>query len=323
MILVTGGAGYIGSHYVRYERDRGSEVLVLDDLRLGHRAAIDDSPLLIGDLNNAAVVDLAFRTYTIESVVHFAAYTSVPESVAHPDRYYGNNVVPLIHLLDSMVRHNVRNIVFSSSCATYGDPQYIPIDEQHPQAPLSPYGESKRVCEGMLQAYGRAYGVRYASLRYFNASGAHPFAAIGESHEPETHLIPIVLQAALGKRDKVVVYGADYPTPDGSCVRDYIHVCDLAEAHALALDRLRSGVDRGEYNLGSETGSSVLEVIAACRRITGRRITVEMGPRRPGDPPQLVAASKKARTELGWRPSHPDLDEIVATAWKWETNRRY
>lgn len=323
MILVTGGAGYIGSHYVRYEVQRGNEVVVLDDLRLGHREAAEGAALVVGDVGDPAVLRCVFRTFPITAVVHFAAFASVPESVAHPERYYRNNIQAVIELLEAMREHDIRHIVFSSSCATYGDPQYIPMDESHPQQPISPYGESKRVCERMMEAYDAAHGLRFISLRYFNAAGADLEGRIGESHEPETHLIPIVLQVASGRRPSVTVFGTDYDTPDGTCIRDYVHVMDLAQAHALALDHLRRGGPSGYYNLGSESGYSVLEVIEECRRVTGKDIPLEYGPRRPGDPPRLVASARKARLELGWSPAYSDLTTIVTTAWRWETRRRF
>jgi UDP-glucose 4-epimerase len=323
MILVTGGAGYIGSHYVLYERERGNEVLVLDDLSLGHRESVLDAPLIVADLSSDAVLDAVFRSYSISAVVHFAALASVPESVAHPDRYYRHNVAHTVTLLEAVRRHGVRAFVFSSSCASYGAPRYTPMDEAHPQEPINPYGESKRVCERMLSAFDDAYGLRYAALRYFNASGADPDGRIGESHDPETHLIPIVLQVATGVRDSVAVYGDAYQTPDGTCVRDYIHVRDLAQAHARALDRIVGGGASAVYNLGSGTGHSVHEVIEVCRSVTGHTIPMQVAPPRPGDPPVLVAASGKATSELGWSPQHQDLREIVETAWRWERARRF
>jgi UDP-glucose-4-epimerase GalE len=247
----------------------------------------------------------------------------VPESVAHPERYYRNNIAAVIELLEGMRKHGVKTIVFSSSCATYGDPRYSPMDEAHPQQPVSPYGESKRVCERMLDAYREAHGFSFASLRYFNASGADPMARIGESHDPETHLIPIVLQVATERRPHVTIFGDDYDTPDGTCIRDYVHVDDLALAHGLALDRLRSGGESAFLNLGSETGHSVRDVIETCREVTGRPIAATAGARRPGDPPRLVASASRARAELGWTPSHTELTDIVRTAWQWERNRRY
>lgn len=323
MILVTGGAGYIGSHYVLHERARGQEVVVLDNLIYGHREAVLDAPLVVGDLGDRAVLEQVLRDYPIDAVVHFAAFASVPESVAKPEKYYTNNVAATLTLLEAMREHGVRHFVFSSSCATYGNPERVPMDEKHPQNPINPYGESKLICEKMLAAYDRAHGFRFVALRYFNASGADPDARIGESHDPETHLIPIVLQAAKGQRESVTVYGTDYDTPDGTCIRDYIHILDLAQAHALSLDRLRAGGSSAAYNLGSEHGYSVREVIQCCAQITGLPIKTMEGPRRPGDPPRLVASAAKAKEELGWAPKYIGLEEIVATAWRWEQNRRY
>jgi len=323
MILVTGGAGYIGSHYVLYEQERGNEVVVLDNLIYGHREAVVGAPLVIGDLTKREVLDEVFKKFNIDAVVHFAAFASVNESVSFPERYYQNNVAGTMTLLDAMRDHGVKNFVFSSSCATYGNPQYVPMDENHPQNPINPYGDSKFICEKMMSAYSHAHGLRFVSLRYFNAAGADPEGRIGESHEPETHIIPIILQVAKGLREKVTVYGNDYDTPDGSCVRDYIHILDLAQAHSLALDRLRAGSESAFYNLGSETGYSVKQVIEICEKVTGKPINVIDGPRRAGDPPTLVASAKKAKEQLGWSPKYLDLNDIVRMAWKWEQNRRY
>jgi UDP-glucose 4-epimerase len=323
MILVTGGAGYIGSHYVLYERERGEEVVVLDNLIYGHPEAVLDAQLVVGDMGDRALLERILSDYPITAVVHFAAFASVPESVEHPEKYYRNNVLATFTLLEAMRKHNVRHLVFSSSAATFGNPVYTPIDEAHPQKPINPYGESKEMCERMMAAYDRAYGLRFVSLRYFNAAGADPKGRIGESHDPETHLIPIILQAAAGKRDYVHVYGTDYDTPDGSCIRDYVHILDLAQAHARALDMLRAGASSGFYNLGSEHGYSVREVIRVCEQVTGRPIKTVDGPRRPGDPAVLVASAAKAKAELGWQPQFQDLAEIVQTAWNWEQNRRY
>jgi len=323
MILVTGGAGYIGSHYVLYERERGEEVVVLDNLIYGHPEAVLDAQLVVGDMGDRALLERILSDYPITAVVHFAAFASVPESVEHPEKYYRNNVLATFTLLEAMRTHNVRHLVFSSSAATFGNPVYTPIDEAHPQKPINPYGESKEMCERMMAAYDRAYGLRFVSLRYFNAAGADPKGRIGESHDPETHLIPIILQAAAGKRDYVHVYGTDYDTPDGSCIRDYVHILDLAQAHARALDMLRAGASSGFYNLGSEHGYSVREVIRVCEQVTGRPIKTVDGPRRPGDPAVLVASAAKAKAELGWQPQFQDLAEIVQTAWNWEQHRRY
>jgi UDP-glucose 4-epimerase len=323
MILVTGGAGYIGSHYVLHERARGAEVVVFDNLCLGHPEAVLDTPLVVGDIADRAALDAVFTRYPIDAVVHFAAFAAVGESVEHPAKYYNNNVAATVNLLDAMRDHDVKHFVFSSSCATYGNPVYVPMDEKHPQDPINPYGESKFMCERIMSAYDHAYGLRFCSLRYFNAAGADPEGRIGESHDPERHLIPIILQVATGARDAISVYGSDYDTPDGTCIRDYIHILDLAQAHSLALDRLRSGALSAFYNLGTETGHSVREVIAVCGEVTGRVIAVKDSERRPGDPPRLVASATKARTELGWQPRFGDLTEIVTTAWRWEQARRY
>ena len=323
MILVTGGAGYIGSHYVLYERARGNDVVVLDNLVFGHEEAVLDAPLIRGNLDDRALLDRLFKEYSIDAVVHFAAFAFVGESVTRPDKYYRNNVVATLGLLDAMREHGVRNFVFSSSCATYGNPQYVPMDERHPQNPINPYGESKFMCERIMQAYDRAYDLRFTSLRYFNAAGADPEGRIGESHDPETHLIPLILQAIQGKRDAITVFGTDYDTPDGTCIRDYIHILDLAQAHSLAIDRLRSGAPSGFFNLGTETGFSVREVISLCEKVSGRPAPVLEGPRREGDPPRLVASAEKARAELGWKPKYLDLEETITTAWNWEQHRRY
>ncbi len=324
MILVTGGVGYIGSHYVLYAKEHGEEVVVLDNLVYGHREAIPEGvPLVEGDMGDKALLDKIFTQYPIDAVVHFAAYAYVGESVTDPSKYYNNNTCAALTVLDAMHRHNVKYFVFSSTCATYGDPLYVPMDEKHPQNPINPYGESKYFDERILKAYDRAYGFRFVALRYFNAAGADPQGRIGESHEPETHLIPLVLQVATGKREEVRIFGTDYDTPDGTCIRDYIHILDLAEAHSLALNRLRGGSPSDFYNLGSEKGYSVREVIQACERISGKPIKTVEAPRRAGDPPRLVASAAKARTELGWKPQFQNLDEIITTAWNWEQHRRY
>jgi UDP-glucose 4-epimerase len=323
LILVTGGAGYIGSHYVLYERARGSDVVVLDNLVNGHRDAVFDTSLVEGDISDRATLRAVIQGHKVDSVVHFAAFASVGESVEHPERYYNNNVAGTLALLDSMVEHGVRHFVFSSSCATFGNPVYVPMDEEHPQSPINPYGESKYICEKMMSAYDQAHGLRFASLRYFNAAGADPEGRIGESHDPESHLIPLILQTALGKRENITVFGTDYDTPDGTCIRDYVHIMDLAQAHALALDRLRRGAESEFFNLGTEHGHSVREVIHLCDQVTGKPIKVMEGPPRAGDPPRLVATASKARSVLGWKPRYADLRETIQTAWKWEQNRRF
>lgn len=324
MILVTGGAGYIGSHYVQYAREHGASVVVLDNLVYGHRAAVpDDVPLYDGDMGNRAVLDEIWTRHSIDAVVHFAAYAYVGESVTEPAKYYHNNTVAALNVLDAMRDYGTKYFVFSSTCATYGNPLTVPMDETHPQNPINPYGESKFFVERILHAYSRAYGLKFTALRYFNAAGADPQGRIGESHDPETHLIPLILQTALGQRDHVGIFGTDYDTPDGTCIRDYIHILDLAQAHDLALQRMQNGGDSTVYNLGSEQGYSVREVVAMCEKITGKSIKTVEQPRRAGDPPRLVASATKAKTELGWKPRFQNLEEIVSTAWNWETKRRY
>ena len=324
MILVTGGAGYIGSHYVLYAKERGEEIVVLDNLVYGHKEAVPEGVTLVeGNMGDRALLDRLFQTHKIDAVVHFAAYAYVGESVTEPSKYYNNNTVSTLNLLDAMRDHGVGNFVFSSTCATYGNPQYVPMDEKHPQAPINPYGESKFFVEHFLRAYDRAYGLKYTALRYFNAAGCDPKGQIGESHDPETHLIPLILQVATGKRESVSVFGTDYETPDGTGIRDYVHVLDLALAHSLAIDRLKSGGESAIYNLGSEQGVSVREVIATCEKVSGKPIKVIECPRRAGDPPRLVASAAKAREELGWKPVYQDLESIIETAWAWEVKRHY
>lgn len=324
MILVTGGAGYIGSHYVQYAREQGEEVVVLDNLVYGHREAVpEDVPFVQGEMGDRALLDRVFSQYKLDAVVHFAAYAYVGESVTNPSKYYNNNTCAALAVLDAMHRHDVKYFVFSSTCATYGEPQSMPMDEQHPQDPINPYGESKYFDERILKAYDKAYGMRFVALRYFNAAGADPQGRIGESHDPETHLIPLTLQVVTGRREQISVFGTDYETPDGTCIRDYIHILDLADAHSLALNRLRAGNPSDFYNLGSEQGYSVREVIATCERVSGHSIKTVEGPRRAGDPPRLVASAAKAKTQLGWKPKYQNLEQIVTTAWNWERNRKF
>ena len=315
-LLIIGGAGYIGSHAVKYLADAGHDVWVYDNLSLGHAAAVPADRLIRGEVGDRAALAAAMRDRAIEAVMHFAAFAEVGQSVADPAIYYQNNVVAAIAMLDAMRDAGVTRVVFSSTTATYGVPQTIPIAETTPQAPINPYGFTKLVIERALADYAAAYGIGYAALRYFNAAGAHPDGNIGEHHEPESHLIPIVLQVALGQRESIKIFGDDYPTADGTCIRDYVHVCDLASAHAAALERIEPG--RGLIcNLGTGRGSSVREVIDACRRATGHPIPADVVARRPGDPPELVADASLAKKLLDWRAEYRSIDEIVATAWDW------
>jgi UDP-glucose-4-epimerase GalE len=315
-ILITGGAGYIGSHAVRLFLSRGHKVWVYDDLSVGHRAAVPAEILTIGNLNEIPKLDHLILTSRIEAVVHFAAHTYVGESVSDPGRYYQNNLINTLNLMECLRRHNVWRFVFSSTAATYGVPDKIPIDEDSPQRPINPYGQGKLAVERALADYARAYNWGYAALRYFNAAGADPGGTIGEDHDPETHLVPLVIGAALGRRPHIEVYGSDYPTPDGTCIRDYIHVDDLAEAHLLALERLERGKGL-HYNLGIGRGYSVREVIQTVEDVAAKKVPVKETARRPGDPPVLVASSRKIQEELGWAPRYTELRPIVETAYNW------
>ncbi|HIC95986.1 TPA: UDP-glucose 4-epimerase GalE [Candidatus Bipolaricaulota bacterium] len=321
MILVTGGAGYIGSHTVKQLLRRGYEVVAYDNLSEGHREMVLCGEFVEADLADPEALRRTFTCYPIEAVMHFAASCRVDESVREPRKYYENNVVNGLRLLQAMLEHGVKMMIFSSSAAVYGDPERLPIPEDHPKRPKSPYGRTKWIFEQILEDYAQAHGLRYISLRYFNAAGSDPEGEIGEWHNPETHLIPIVLEAALGERDHVEIFGTDYDTRDGTCIRDYIHVNDLAEAHILALEGLKAGRPNTVYNLGIGRGYSVREVIETCRRITGREIKVVEGGRRPGDPPVLVADPAKAKEELDWEPRFKALEGIVETAWRWQLNR--
>ncbi|MGG3564927.1 UDP-glucose 4-epimerase GalE [Neobacillus rhizosphaerae] len=323
MILVVGGAGYIGSHLVK-ELVEKEEVVVLDNLSTGHRAAVDSRAIFVkGDLGNEEDLQMVFRSYPIKAVMHFAAYSLVGESVVDPLKYYENNVAATLTLLKVMMKFNVKNFIFSSTAATYGIPEVELIDEMSATAPINPYGHSKLMVEKILADFSKAYGLNYVVLRYFNAAGAHKSAVIGESHDPETHLIPIVLQQLLGQREKVAVFGTDYDTPDGTCIRDYIHVTDLAEAHILALEALLTEKKSAEvYNLGNGLGYSVKEVIETCEKVTGVKANVEMADRRAGDPARLVASSQKILTELGWK-AERNLEQIIADAWNWHKNQQY
>ena len=323
MILVCGGAGYIGSHVNKLLTSRGYETVVFDSLIYGHREAVKWGTFIQGDLKNISDIEDVFQSHPIEAVLHFAAFAYVGESVKEPEKYYYNNIVNTLNLLQVMKKYGCRKIVFSSSCATYGEPDTMPITEDMPQNPINPYGFTKLAVERILKDYHDAYDLEYAVLRYFNAAGADPDGEIGESHDPETHIIPLVLDAASGKRPDIKVFGTDYPTPDGSCVRDYIHVSDLAEAHLLALNYLKKGGESDCFNLGNEKGTSVLEVVNAVRSITGQDFPVILAPRRPGDPAILVGSSEKARKILGWEPQFTDIKTIVHHAWKWHQKQDF
>jgi UDP-glucose-4-epimerase GalE len=316
-ILIAGGAGYIGSHAAKLLHERGYHPVVLDNLVYGHRWAAKWGTFIEADLNDRETVREVLLEHRIRAVMHFAAYTYVGESVRDPAKYYRNNVANTLTLLETMAEVESEHFVFSSTCATYGEPVEIPIPEDHPQNPINPYGRTKLVVEEMLRDFEGAYGIRHANLRYFNAAGADPDGEIGEDHDPETHLIPLVLQVALGRRPHIAIFGTDYPTPDGTCIRDYIHVTDLAEAHILALEHLLEGGDSRSYNLGNGAGYSVRQVIDEARRITGQSIPEIEARRRWGDPAQLVGSSAKIQKELGWKPSYAGLEQILDTAWRW------
>lgn len=315
MILICGGAGYIGSHVNKMLAGRGYETVVFDNLVYGHKDAVKWGRFVEGDLIDKAAITRVFKEYPIDAVMHFAAYAYVGESVAEPAKYYRNNVVCSLNLLNAMTEAGCGRIIFSSSCTTYGEPSVMPITEDMPQDPVNPYGNTKYMVERIFRDYATAYGLKYVSLRYFNAAGADPEGEIGERHEPETHLIPLVLEAASGKRPDIKVYGSDYPTPDGTCIRDYIHVWDLSAAHVLALEHLNNGGASEFINLGNSKGASVLEVIETAKRVTGRDFTVTHAPQRPGDPPVLIGGNEKARRVLNWQPRYEDLDTIVKHAW--------
>lgn len=319
MILVTGGAGYIGSHTVRELRERGADVVVYDSLVTGHRKSVGDAPFVKGDIFDKELLCRTFAEYKVDAVVHFAAFSLVGESMSDPAKYYRNNVAGTLSLLDAMLESGVKYLVFSSSAATYGDTGDGLITEDSPQRPTSVYGQTKLMMEQFMSDYDKAYGMKYVALRYFNAAGAHRSGEIGEAHKPESHLIPIILQTALGQRSHIGIFGEDYPTRDGTCIRDYIHITDLADAHIRALDYLENGGKSTYYNLGNGNGFSVKEVIETARRVTGEAIPAKVEGRRPGDPATLVASSEKIKRELGWKPRYDSLDEIVASAWKWHS----
>ena len=318
-ILVIGGAGYIGSHMIKQLSTSGAEVITLDNLSCGYRDAVKYGELVEGNLGDPAVLDHVFSNYSIDAVMHFAAYIEVGESVRDPARYYKNNVMNTMILLDAMIQHDIGNFIFSSTAAIFGEPEYTPIDEKHSMKPINPYGRTKLMVEHILQDYDTAYGLKSTCLRYFNAAGADPDGELGERHDPETHLIPLILQAASGRREDIKVFGNDYPTDDGTCVRDYIHINDLCEAHSLALHRMQQTGNSARYNLGNGKGFSVQQVIDATHKVTGKDFKVTHTDRRPGDPAVLVADSELAKKELGWQPEHTDLESIIETAWNWET----
>lgn len=319
-ILVAGGAGYIGSHMVKDLVEHGQEVVVADNLSTGHRDAINPKAKFYeGDIRDRKFLDKIFDNEDIEAVVHFAAFSIVPESMSKPLKYFDNNTGGMITLLEAMRDHNIKYIVFSSTAATYGVPEHVPIKETDPQNPINPYGLSKLMMEKMMHWADKAYGIKFVALRYFNVAGAAPDGTIGEDHGPETHLVPIILQVAQGKRKELSIFGDDYNTPDGTNVRDYVHVMDLADAHILAIKYLKAGNESNAFNLGSSTGFSNKQILEAAREVTGEPIPAKIAPRRPGDPDSLVAASDKARNVLGWDPKYDDVHDIIATAWKWHS----
>lgn len=320
-ILVLGGAGYIGSHAVDQLINKGYDVVVVDSLFTGHRDAVhQDAKFYQGDIRDKAFLNDVFEQETIDGVMHFAAFSLVGESVEKPLEYFNNNVYGMQVLLEVMYAHDVKHIVFSSTAATYGEPEVVPIAEDMPTNPKNPYGESKLMMEKMMKWCDNAYGMKYVALRYFNVAGAKADASIGEDHDPETHLVPIILQVALGQRQALKIFGDDYDTPDGTCIRDYVQVEDLIAAHILALEYLKAGNDSNVFNLGSNNGYSVKEMLDAAREATGKEIPAEIAPRRAGDPAKLVAASEKAKTVLGWEPAYTDIKEIIRTAWNWHVS---
>lgn len=318
-ILVVGGAGYIGSHMVKLLSQRGYHPVVLDNLSYGNRFALKWGEFIEGDLADRELLRDIISSRKIAAVMHFAAFAYVGESVTKPGRYYRNNVANTLNLLEAMRDEGCSNLIFSSTCATYGEPEWTPLTEEHPQRPINPYGRTKLVVEMMLEDFCAAHGLDHMNLRYFNAAGADPEGEIGECHDPETHLIPLVIDAALGRRENIAIFGTDYPTPDGTCIRDYIHVNDLAQAHILALEHLLDGGESRSYNLGNGQGYSVRQVIDEVARVSSRPVPTVEAPRRPGDPAVLVGSSDKIRSELGWEPQLPELSAIVETAWKWHS----
>lgn len=317
-ILVVGGAGYIGSHMVKMLLASGYDVITLDNLSSGHRDAVLGGTFVEGDLADSECLQKVFATYRPEAVMHFASYIQVGESVRKPDIYYRNNVTNTLNLLDTMLEFGVKKFIFSSTAAVFGEPDYVPIDEAHPNRPLNPYGRSKWMIEQVLTDYDKAFDFKSVCLRYFNAAGADPEGQLGERHDPETHLIPLILQAVSGRRENIHVFGRDYDTPDGTCIRDYIHIVDLCSAHLAALEYLNKGGGSDRFNLGNGSGFSVQQVIDAVQKVSAKEVTVVNGPRREGDPARLVADSARARSVLSWQPKFTDLETIVAHAWQWE-----
>lgn len=316
-VLVVGGAGYIGSHMVKMLAQKGCNVTILDDLSSGHRDAVIFGEFVHGNFGNRIILD-EILSRGFDAVMHFASFIQVGESVNHPNKYYQNNVIHTLGLLDAMLSHGINKFIFSSTAATFGEPDYTPIDERHPQRPINPYGRTKLMVEHVLADYDRAYGLKSVVLRYFNAAGADPEGLLGERHEPETHLIPLVLQTASGRRSNISVFGRNYNTPDGTCIRDYIHIQDLCHAHWLALDSLMNGAESQAYNLGNGNGFSVQEVINTAIKVTGREIPINYEPPRKGDPACLLADSSLASNKLGWHPQFPNLETIICHAWEWE-----
>lgn len=321
-VLVVGGAGYIGSHMVKMLLDSGHDVVTLDNLSSGHRDAVLGGVFVEGDLADVDCLDKVFTEHKPDAVMHFASFIQVGESVRKPDIYYRNNVTNTLNLLDTMLKFDVKKFIFSSTAAVFGEPDYVPVDEAHPNRPLNPYGRSKLMIEQVLADYAKAFHLRSVCLRYFNAAGADPEGRLGERHDPETHLIPLILQAASGRRENVQIFGRDYETPDGTCIRDYIHIVDLCSAHLAALEYLAKGGESDRFNLGNGAGFSVQEVLDAVQKVSGKTVKVIDGPRREGDPARLVADSKRARSILNWKPEYTDLETIVLHAWQWELKQK-
>ncbi len=321
-VLITGGAGYIGSHTNRYFNEKGIETVVIDNLSDGHKEAVTSGKLVEGDFGDKVLINNLLSSGDFDAIIHFAAFADVADSVANPAKYYENNVSKMITLLDAAVLNNVKYFVFSSSAATFGEPKYFPIDEKHEQQPINPYGLTKLIGEKILEDYDHAYDIKFCALRYFNAAGSSKDGIIGETHNPEHHIIPLILQAAIGEASELKVFGNDYPTPDGSCLRDYIHVDDLADAHYRGLMHIMEHDVSEAFNLGSNNGFTVLEIIKECEKVTGKKIEYKIMGRRPGDPAILVASNEKAKKILGWEPQN-DITAIIRDAWKWQTNKRY